>query len=63
MIQPIFELPYALDWTDTWTGKFRDVKPGRGVAGWAVARFATPEERAAFMRRYPEARLPSWSQF
>lgn len=50
-------LPYNLDF-DGKGGR----RPGRGSAGWTVATFATIEERAAFMARHREARMPCWGR-
>jgi hypothetical protein len=57
-----FSLPYRLDWDATFTGKYRNSKPGRGNAGWTVVEFSSRKEREAFMLTYPEARMPCWDR-
>jgi hypothetical protein len=50
-------LPVAL----TFDGK-GGFKPGRGNAGWTVYEFGSAEERAEFMARHRDARMPAWAR-
>lgn len=55
-----YSLPVALEWADTFTGRFRDVRPGRGEAGYTIYTFDNREAALAFMAQHPTARMPAW---
>lgn len=59
----VTKVPYRLTWADTFTGKFRDTKPGRGDAGWTVGTFVDAKAAARFVEQNPSAAMPCWRRF
>lgn len=63
--RPPFSVPYLLEWhreTPT-SAPVHVIADGIGTpAGWTVARFETNEERLAFMKKHPRARMPCWGR-